>query len=204
MKHAFQLAQAFAEFHNRAPCDIVGLGEMGIGNTTSATAIICTITGVKPDEAAGRGTGVDDNGLDRKRKALNKALAYHKPSKDDPLEILCKVGGYEIAGICGAALEAASRGVAVVLDGIISTAGGALAWMFNREIKEYMFSGHKSAETGQQHILEMMGLEPVVDFQMRLGEGTGAALTMGLIDSACTLMRAMATFKEAGISSRSD
>ena len=184
----------------KKPVVVIGMGEMGIGNTSSATAIICSAAGLSVEEVVGRGTGVDDSGLLRKREVLEKALALHRPAAADGLELLSKVGGYEIAGICGAVLAAASEGCCIVLDGIISTAGGLVAYLLCPEIRGYLIAGHRSVETGQQAALDIMGLDPVLDLDLRLGEGTGAAITMNLVDLACRMMRDMASFDEAGVS----
>ena len=194
-------ARTFLEKNERQPCDLVGMGEMGIGNSSSATAIICAASGLSPAQLVGRGTGVDDRGLARKSEVLEKALALHKPAGNDGLELLSMVGGFELGGICGAVLAAASTGCVVVLDGLISTAAGLLAYLLCPEVKDYLVAGHKSVEVGQQAALDIMGLEPVVDLDMRLGEGTGAAITMNLIELSCSMMREMASFEEAGVDS---
>ena len=181
--------------------DMVGLGEMGIGNTTAASAIICAITGITPIQATGRGTGLDDKGLERKARIIERVLNFHNPDPKDGFDILRKIGGYEIAGIVGAILAAVSKGTAVVLDGVISTAAGLVAYTLKPEISDYLISGHKSVEVAQQAALSHMGLKPVIDFGMRLGEGTGAAITMNVADTACRIMREMASFEEAGVSS---
>ncbi len=192
----------FLDAHASRPLDIIGIGEMGIGNTTSAAAIISSATGITVAEATGRGTGVDDAGLRHKIKVIEKALAFQQPSPADGLDLLCKVGGFEIAGMAGAALAAASRGVAVVLDGVISTAAGLIAYLIAPDIKDYLISGHRSVETAQAAALSLIGLDPVMDLDMRLGEGTGAALTMDIVDAACRIMREMASFDEAGVSKK--
>lgn len=184
----------------KAPIDIVGLGEMGIANTTSATAVICALTGVLPREATGRGTGIDDKGWNHKVAVIEKALLLHKASGKGGLEILTRIGGFEIAGIVGAILAAASKKTAVVLDGVISTAAGLIAWSIAPEIRGYLFSGHRSVEVSQKSALEKMGLSPLIDLDMRLGEGTGAALAIDIIDASCRIMREMASFEEAGVS----
>ena len=196
-------ARVFLAEHNRQAGNLVGMGEMGIGNTSSATAIICGASGLSAAEVAGRGTGVDDRGLARKIEVIDKALALHRLNGKDGLELLAKVGGYEIGGICGAVLAAASVGCCVVLDGIISTAAGLLAHLLCPGVEEYLVAGHKSVEKGQRIALEIMGLEPVFDLDLRLGEGTGAAITMNLIDLSCKMMREMASFDEAGVDSGS-
>ena len=192
----------FLSSHARSPVDIVGLGEMGIGNTTSASAIIATVCGISPGRATGRGTGVDNKGLHHKTGVIEKALAFQKPDPRDGLDILQKVGGFEIAGIAGAVLAAASRGCAVVLDGLISTAAGLLAWKINPAVQGYLIAGHKSVEVAQQAALEHMGLCAVLDFNMRLGEGTGAALAMDTAEAACKIMCEMASFADAGVSGK--
>ncbi len=186
--------------HEKTPIQIVGLGEMGIGNTTSASAIISVITGISPAEATGRGTGVDDKGLEHKIKVIERVLNFHKPDPENGFEILCKIGGFEIAGIAGAVLAAASRGCAVVLDGVISTAAGLVAYLINPDILGYLISGHKSVEQAQESALSHMGLVPIIDFNMRLGEGTGAAMAIDAADTACKIMCQMASFDEAKIS----
>ena len=192
--------QCVFDAHSRQPLHILGLGEMGIGNTTSASAIISAATGVSPQQATGRGTGIDDAGMRHKVKVIHRVLDFHRPDPKDGLDILCKVGGFEIAGIAGAALAAASKGVAVVLDGVISTAAGLIAHLIRPEIGGYLISGHRSVEGAQQPALDHMGLAPVIDLDMRLGEGTGSALTIDMVDAACRIMNEMASFDEAGVS----
>jgi len=196
-------ARVFLEKNEHERCDLVGMGEMGIGNSSSATAIICAASGLSASQVAGRGTGVDDKGLEHKIEVIEKALALHRPEKDNGLDLLVKVGGYELGGICGAVLAAASTGCCVVLDGIISTAAGLLAYLICPEVQDYLIAGHKSVENGQKVALDIMGLEPVIDLDMRLGEGTGAAITMNLADLACRMMREMASFEDAGVDSGS-
>lgn len=192
-------AQTFLEMEAENGCDLVGIGEMGIGNTTSASAIISCAAGLPVAHVSGRGTGIDDKGLERKIEVIEKALAFHKPNPEDGLEILSKVGGFEIAGMCGAILAAASTRSCIVLDGLISTAAGLIAFLICPEIKGYLVSGHTSVETGQQAALKMVGLDPVIDLEFRLGEGTGAAVTMNLVDLSCRVMREMASFEEVGV-----
>ncbi|GEM_PF-7127 len=194
--------EAFFSIHNIHEIDIVGLGEMGIGNTTSASSIISTITGITPAEAVGRGTGIDDKGLVHKIEVIEKALNFHNPDPKNGYEILREIGGYEIAGIAGAVLGAASKGTAVVLDGVISTAAGLVAYVINPDVLGYLISGHKSVEISQKAALSYMGLDPVIDLNMRLGEGTGAALTIDIADAACKIMSEMASFDDAGISNK--
>ncbi len=192
----------FFDDYSTRKMDIVGLGEMGIGNTTSASAIISAVTGITPEQATGRGTGLDDDGLKKKSKVIENVIDFHNPNPKNGFEILRKIGGYEIAGITGAALAAASKGVAVVLDGVISTAAGLVAYLINQDIQGYLISGHKSVEVAQEAAVSYMGLKPVIDLKMRLGEGTGAAITMSIVDSACRVMREMASFDDAGVSKK--
>lgn len=191
--------QTILEAWDKKPFEIVGLGEMGIGNTTSAAAMISVAAGLPPEQAAGRGTGVDDKGLDHKINVIKKALALHSPDPLDGLALLQKIGGFEIAGIAGAVLAAASKRCAVVLDGVISTAGGLTAYLINPAIQGYLISGHKSVEASQKSALSLMNLKPLIDFDMRLGEGTGAAIAISTAESACKIMCEMASFDEAKI-----
>lgn len=189
----------FLDAYEKDPIDIVGLGEMGIGNTTSAAAIICAITGLTPSLAAGRGTGVDDKGLEHKINVLERVLALHQPDPANGFDILQTIGGYEIAGITGAVLAAASKKCAVVLDGVISTAAGLIAYVMEPDIRGYLISGHKSVEPSQKAALSFMKLNPIIDLDMRLGEGTGAALAMDIADAACKIMCEMASFDDAKV-----
>ncbi len=189
----------FLEAYEKSPIDIVGLGEMGIGNTTSASAIICAVTSISPAEAAGRGTGIDDKGLSHKTEVIERVLAFHNLDPANGFEILQKIGGFEIAGIAGAILAAASKKTTIVLDGVISTAAGLIALLLNPAIHGYLISGHKSVEKAQKAALDHMNLVPLIDFDMRLGEGTGAALAMDMADAACKIMCEMASFDEAKV-----
>jgi nicotinate-nucleotide--dimethylbenzimidazole phosphoribosyltransferase len=193
----------FLEAYEKHPIDIVGLGEMGIGNTSSASAIISTITGISPAQSVGRGTGVDDKGLEHKIEVIEKALNFHAINPSNGFEILQKVGGFEIAGITGAVLAAASKKTAVVLDGVISTAAGLIAYTINPDIQKYLISGHKSVEKAQEAALSHMNLVPLIDFNMRLGEGTGAALAIDMAETACKIMTEMASFDEAKVAKSS-
>ena len=195
-------AEAFDRFYKDHPCDILGVGEMGIGNTSSATAIIAAVTGHEIEDLTGRGTGIDDEGKRRKIEVLQNSLALHCPNPEDAVDILAKVGGFEIGGMCGAILRAAGLGKAVVLDGLISTSAGLLSYLLCNEVKHFLIAGHRSVEIGQQAALLHMGLEPALSLSLRLGEGTGAAMAIDMADLACGVMRDMATFDEAGITRR--
>jgi len=189
----------FLEAHAKTPMDIVGLGEMGIGNTTSASALISVIIGISPADAAGRGTGVDDKGLAHKIEVIERVLAFHDLDPANGFEILQKIGGFEIAGMAGAILAAASKKTAIVLDGVISTAAGLIAHLIHPAVQGYLISGHRSVEKAQKAALGHMNLVPLIDFDMRLGEGTGAALAMDVIDVACKILCEMASFDEAKV-----
>ncbi len=194
-------AKVFLEKNRKLHCDLVGMGEMGIGNSSSAAAVICGASGAEIAAIVGRGTGVDNKGLERKIEVIERALGLHRPRPDNGLELLSAVGGYELGGICGAVLAAASTGCCVVLDGIISTAAGLLAYLICPEVKEYLIVGHQSVEKGQRVACDLLGLHPILNLDMRLGEGTGAAITMNLVDLSCAMMRDMASFEDASVDS---
>lgn len=193
-------AATLMESFKQKPFSVCGLGEMGIGNTASASAIISAATGLTAGETTGHGTGLDEAGLKKKVEIINSALAARKAISSDGLDILTKLGGLEIGAIAGAVLAAASIKVPVILDGLISTAGGLIAYLIKPEVKDYLIAGHRSVEIGQKAALEKMGLRPLLDLGLRLGEGTGAALSMRFADSACRMICEMASFDEAGVS----
>jgi nicotinate-nucleotide--dimethylbenzimidazole phosphoribosyltransferase len=180
----------------------IGLGEMGIGNTTSAAAIVAAITGADAASVVGRGAGLDDEGVAHKIEVVRRAIEHHRPDSSDPLDVLRKVGGYEIGAIAGAVLAAAACRRAVVLDGLISTAGALLAWRMAPGVRNYLFFGHRSVEIGHGAALDVLGGRPLLDLGLRLGEGTGAALAMHLLDAACRFMGEMASFESAGVADR--
>ena len=178
---------------------LLGLGEMGIGNTTSASAITAALTGLPPETVTGRGTGADEVTFQRKIKAVERALAVNVPLRADVLDVLLKVGGLEIAGLCGVCLGAAAARIGIVADGFIATAGAALAVRLCPAVADYVFAGHLSPEPGHRFLLDLIGRRPLLSLEMRLGEGTGAALAMGIIDAAAMAFREMATFASAGV-----
>jgi len=180
--------------------DLIGTGEMGIGNTTPSSAIVAAFTGLPPCRVTGRGTGVDDKGLQIKTEIIEKALLRHKPDKNDPMDVLVKVGGFEIAAIAGLVIGAAAENVPVVIDGFISTAGALVAYEMNNTVADYLFASHQSVEKGHRVTLDRMGLQPLLDLDLRLGEGTGAALAVSLVEAGVKLITEMATFEEAGVS----
>jgi len=184
--------------------DIVGIGEMGIGNTTSASAITASFTGRSAEEVSGRGAGLDDSGLKNKIKVIKQALLVNRPDPADALDVLCKVGGFEIAGMAGIILSAASHKTPVVIDGFISGAAALAAFKIEPKVKDYMISAHNSQEAGHKVILEYIGLRPLLDLDLRLGEGTGGALGIGLADAAIKILNQMATFKSAKVSEKKE
>lgn len=184
---------------------VLALGEMGIGNTTSASALTAALTGLPAAEVTGRGTGVDDAGWRRKIDVVEQALRLHFPrgiGDADPIAVLSAVGGFEIAGLVGAALEAASRRMLVVLDGFISSVAGLLAVRLEPNVRGYLVAAHRSVEAGHRAVLQALELNPLLDLGLRLGEGSGAALALPLIASAADIMRDMATFDSAGVRDR--
>jgi nicotinate-nucleotide--dimethylbenzimidazole phosphoribosyltransferase len=180
--------------------DIIGLGDMGIGNTTPSAAITAAITGADPERVTGRGTGVDDEALERKIAVVRQALETDAPDPEDGYDVLRSVGGLEIGALAGVALEAASRRIPVVVDGFITGAGALVAAQIDERVTDYLLPSHSSVESGHQVQYEELGLEALFDFDMRLGEGTGAALGIGVYQGACRTLEEMATFEEAGVS----
>ncbi len=179
---------------------MLGTGDMGIGNTTPSTAIAAVATEKSVSEIVGRGTGVDDAGLARKAAVIEESIALNKPRRSDPLGILAGVGGFEIGGIAGLVLGAAESRIPVVIDGVISVAGAMIAWLLEPSVSAYVFAAHRSVEKAQSVMLALMRLEPILDLGMRLGEGTGCALAMPIIEAGAKVIRQMATFEEAGVS----
>lgn len=179
--------------------DLVATGEMGIGNTTPSSAITASITGMPVRDVTGRGTGLNEKQLAAKVATLERALDLNRPDAQDPLDVLSKVGGLEIGGIAGVILGAAAHRVPVVLDGFISGAGSLIAAGLHPEVAGYMIAAHNSVEIGHQAILSHLGIEPLFDLNMRLGEGTGAALAMNMVEAAVRILNEMATFADAGV-----
>ena len=179
--------------------DLIGTGDMGIGNTTPSTAIIAVFSGLPVRNLTGRGTGLDDKGLMRKTAVIEQALALNRPDPSDPLDVLAKVGGLEIGALAGLAIGAAARGIPVVCDGLISTAGAMIACELKPEVRKYLFAGHRSHEIGHEYMLRHLELSPLLDLELRLGEGTGAALAMELMDAATRILADIKTFAEVGI-----
>ncbi|OGJ89258.1 MAG: nicotinate-nucleotide--dimethylbenzimidazole phosphoribosyltransferase [Candidatus Raymondbacteria bacterium RifOxyA12_full_50_37] len=177
----------------------IGTGDMGIGNTTPSTAIAATVSGKPVREITGKGAGLDDAGLQKKIAIIEKALLLNKPDPAQGMELLAKMGGFEIGGIAGVVLGCAAHKIPVVIDGVISTAGACIAYLLCPRVKEYMFVAHESEEKAQRAMLEFMGLQSMLNFHMRLGEGSGCALAMPIIEAAIKVHGTMATFADAGI-----
>ena len=182
--------------------DILGTGDMGIGNTTSSSAITAVLTGADVRRVTGRGTGVDDDGWRQKVQVIQKALEINRPNPDDGLDILSKVGGFEIGGIAGVILAGARHRIPVVLDGFISGAAALIATSLSPQVKPYLIASHQSAEQGHQVLLEYLGLKPLLNLDLRLGEGTGAALGIFLVEASLKVLDEMVTFDEAGVSEK--
>ena len=178
---------------------LVGTGEMGIGNTTPSSAIIAAISGISVAELTHRGTGIGDEALSNKIRVIEQGLAINKPDPTDPLDVLTKVGGLEIAAIAGLVLGCAANSIPVVIDGFISTAGALIASELHPNVRDYIFAAHQSVEIGHGYMLERIGADPILDLKLRLGEGTGAALAMTLIGAGVKILKEMATFEQAGV-----
>ena len=182
--------------------DVIATGDMGIGNTTSSAAIVAVMAGLPVDKVTGRGTGLDDAGLLRKIQVIQQAIAVNQPDPNDPMDVLCKVGGLEIAGLAGVMIAAAARRIPVAVDGFISTAAAMIGVGLVPDVRHYLFGAHRSVEIGHQVMHRYLGLTPLLNLNLRLGEGTGAVLAFHLLEAACRLLREMATFDEAGVSDK--
>ena len=183
-----------------AGCNLLGFGEMGIGNTTSASALAAALTGLPPSAVTGRGAGAGDACLARKISAVERGLARHAGRLSRPMDMLARIGGLEIAAMCGFCLGTAAHRRPVLTDGFIATAGAALAVRMHPSVNDYLFAAHDSVEPGHKHLLALIGQRPLLDLQMRLGEGTGAALAVKLVQAAVAAFTGMATFTSAGVS----
>jgi nicotinate-nucleotide--dimethylbenzimidazole phosphoribosyltransferase len=191
---------AGASLVDLAEPDCVATGEMGIGNSTAASALTAALLGLHPEEVTGRGTGVDDERWRRKVATVGRALAVNRPDPADPLGVLAALGGLEIAGLTGVVLAGAARRAPVVLDGFIAGSAALIAVRLCPRARGYLIAAHRSAEPGHGPLLQALGLAPYLDLDMRLGEGTGAALGIGLLRCALACYHEMATFKDAGVS----
>jgi nicotinate-nucleotide--dimethylbenzimidazole phosphoribosyltransferase len=184
---------------NEERMDIIGTGDMGIGNTTPSSAIIAAFSGFPAEQLTGRGTGIGDQAFLNKIRVIDNAIKLHKPDPNDPMDVLSKVGGFEIGGLAGLVIGAAKYGIPVVCDGLISTAGALLACEIAPAAKDYLFVSHKSVEAGHTYMHRHLGLHPILDLGFRLGEGTGAALAMEILDASTRVLNDIKTFDEVGI-----
>ena len=201
---AVETGIALAEEAVREGAQLLGVGEMGIGNSTAAAAVLSALSGLTPAEVTGTGTGIDETVWRKKVEVVDRALSCNRPDPTDPLGVLASVGGYEIAGITGVCLAGTALGVPVVVDGFIATAGAWAACVFHPLVKDRLIFSHTSAEQGHGCVLAALQVKPLLDLGMRLGEGTGAALGMGLVESAVRLCNEMATFAEAGVEEKKE
>lgn len=193
-----ELASEYAERGYK----IFGTGDMGIANTTPSSAITAIITGRPVTEVTGKGTGIGEDALKNKIKVIEDAISLNRPDPLNPVDMLSKIGGAEIGGIAGLVLGASANRIPVVIDGFISTAGALIAYCIEPKVKDYIFAAHNSVEIGHKVMLEKIGLRPILDLDLRLGEGTGAALGMLMIEAGLKIYKEMATFGEAGVSNK--
>ena len=198
METGIELADGYAKKGYK----IFGTGDMGIGNTTPSSAIAAVLTGRPVSEVTGKGTGITGESLQKKIKVIEKGINLNKPNPNDAIDVLSKVGGAEIGGIAGLILGTASNRIPVIIDGFISTAGALIAYCIDPKVKDYIFAAHNSVEIGHKIMLDKMGLLPILDLNLRLGEGTGAALAMLMIEAGLKIYKEMATFGEAGVSEK--
>ena len=204
LEQAFEVGWQIARRAKADGVDLLALGEMGIGNTTAASAVVAALLGVKPELVTGRGTGINNEMLCHKIKVIEQAIRRHKNSIRDPLSILQHLGGYEIAALTGAILSAARYKIPVVVDGWVVASAALVAARLNSYILEYVFFGHQSQERGHRLVLEALRAKPVLDLSMRLGEASGAALAMAILDASIRIYNEVATFQEAGVSEKKD
>ncbi len=184
--------------------DIIGTGDMGIANTTISSAVVAAITGQEVEKITGRGTGILDDAYKNKINVIKKALSVNKPSPKDGIDVLSKVGGFEIGGIAGVILGAASNKIPVVIDGFISGAGALIAYTINPKVKDYLIAAHCSVEVGHKITLDHIGLRPILNLNLRLGEGTGAALGINIVEAGLKILTQMASFESAEVSNRKE
>lgn len=201
-REALQVGVDLATEASREGIGLIGTGDMGIGNTTPSAAITAVMTGRPVAGVTGRGTGIDESAHAHKVAIIQQALDRHRPNQADALDVLAKVGGLEIGGLAGLMLGAAAARVPVVLDGFIAGAAALIAVGLQPRCRDYLIASHRSVEGGHQAILDHLGLKPLFDLDLRLGEGTGACLGMGLVQASIKILTEMATFDEAGVSER--
>ncbi|ACJ27799.1 Nicotinate-nucleotide-dimethylbenzimidazole phosphoribosyltransferase [Shewanella piezotolerans WP3] len=199
VKQGFEMAADRIQLHHQNGCNLIALGEMGIGNTSSAAAIMSVLTGVAASDCVGRGTGIDAATFKRKQMLIEQAVLLHHSELDDPMQVLACIGGFEIVQMTGAILAAAERGMLVVIDGFIASAAALVAVNINSHCRDYMIFSHQSDEKGHYLMLEYMQAKPLLNLGLKLGEGTGAALAFPLIQAAVNFYNQMASFEDAGI-----
>ena len=192
-------AGVFLDEHARQSIHVAGVGEMGIGNSSSAAAVLCALLNRSPAQIAGRGTGLDDARLAGKIRVIERALDRRQPDRKNPMDVLSKVGGFEIGEMAGCFLAGAAKKTAMLVDGFISTAAAVIAIKMSPAVRDFMFFSHCSAEGGHALVLRDLGVKPVLDLEMRLGEGSGAAVAMHVLDCAAAMFTQMATFDSAGV-----
>ncbi|PTL35637.1 nicotinate-nucleotide--dimethylbenzimidazole phosphoribosyltransferase [Candidatus Methylomirabilis limnetica] len=197
---AVEVGIQIAEELVRDGVTLLGIGDMGIGNTTAASALAAVFTGAPPEDVAGRGTGIDDVALKRKVDVIRRGLSVNRPDPQDGVDALAKVGGFEIAGLAGVILGGAASGIAIVVDGFICGTAALAATRIAPVTAEHLIASHRSAEVGHRLVLQALGTTPLFDLNLRLGEGTGAVLAMNLVEAALCILREMATFTSAGVS----
>ena len=178
---------------------LIGVGEMGIGNTTTSALVLCALAYMRPEQAAGKGAGLSDEAYRRKIDVIKAALEFHAPNPAEPLDVLAKVGGFDIAAMAGVFIGAAYMRIPVVIDGFISIVAALVAARLNPLVKEYMFASHASFEQGYKHAARILGVEPCLHLDMRLGEGSGCPLMFAVMDAACVVIRDMGTFEDGSI-----
>lgn len=188
-----------AELAQNIPADVFGIGEMGIGNTTTSSAVLSVLLEMDAEAVTGRGSGISDEGFQKKKAVIRQAIAVNRPNREDPVDVLSKVGGFDLAAMCGAFLGAAASHRPVVIDGLISAAAALCAVRLCPNVRGYLIPSHASYEIGYRLAMDAMDLKPILLLGMRLGEGSGCPLAFEILDAACAVINDMATFDQAGI-----
>ena len=202
-RKCIEVGMELADEYAKKGYKIFGTGDMGIANTTPSSAIVAVITGKPVEDITGRGTGINDDSWKNKVQVIKDAISLNRPDPSDAIDVLAKIGGAEIGGIAGLILGASANKIPVVIDGFISTAGALIAYTIEPKTKDFMFAAHRSQEIGHRVMLEKIGLRPILDLDLRLGEGTGAALAMFIIEAGLKIYKEMATFEEAAVATKS-
>ncbi len=201
-EQAIDVGLELADAAKKQKVNIIGTGDMGIGNTSPSSAIISVLGETPPGKTTGRGTGIDDKSWRHKIAVIEDAIRVNRPDSKDPIDVLAKVGGFEIAGIVGLILGASANRIAVVIDGVISIAAAVIAKRLNKHVGDYLFTSHQSSEPGCEIGFRLLGQEPLLDLGMRLGEGTGAVIAMDLLEAGTKIYSEMATFDSSGVSQK--